>query len=43
SYDSRFWGLVPIENIKGKAFIIYFSWDGDRNWIRFDRIGNLIR
>lgn len=43
SYDSRFWGLVPVQNIKGKAFIIYFSWDGHRNWIRFDRVGDLIR
>jgi signal peptidase I len=28
SYDSRSWGLVPAENIKGRAWIIYWSFDG---------------
>jgi signal peptidase I len=26
SYDSRYWGFVPIESVKGKAFIVYWSW-----------------
>ncbi len=32
SSDSRVWGFVPISSVKGKAFIIYWSWP---NWKRF--------
>lgn len=42
SYDSRFWGFVARDKIKGKAFIKYWSWDRENNWPRFDRIGRLI-
>jgi signal peptidase I len=25
SHDSRFWGFVPVEDVKGRAFVIYYS------------------
>ena len=42
SYDSRFWGPVALDQVKGKAFLIYWSWDGDDRWIRWERLGDLI-
>jgi signal peptidase I len=41
STDSRKWGPVPIENIKGKAL---FTWLSYRDWnqIRWSRIGNFV-
>lgn len=42
SYDSRFWGFVPLHSLKGKALIIYFSWDSENVGIRFKRLGKLI-
>jgi len=41
SYDSRFWGPVPIGDIKGLAVIVYWSWGGDR-WVRWSRLGRLV-
>jgi signal peptidase I len=42
SYDSRFWGFVKKEKIKGLAFIKYWSWDGDKWRVRWGNIGKPI-
>jgi len=42
SYDSRYWGFVDLNEIKGKALVIYWSWDGERKFPRFGRIGDLV-
>jgi signal peptidase I len=38
SYDSRFWGYVDLNKVKGKAFLIYWSWGSffqDVPWINY--------
>jgi signal peptidase I len=42
SQDSRVWGFVRYNKILGKALIIYWSWDGEGRWVRWERIGALI-
>ena len=42
SKDGRYWGFVPEANIKGLAFIKYWSWDSQNNTVRWSRIGRLI-
>ncbi|HJU05869.1 MAG TPA: signal peptidase I [Nitrospiraceae bacterium] len=46
SLDSRFWGYVRAEKIRGKAFRIYWSWSGHgdwKHWVRWERLGKAIR
>ncbi len=43
SYDSRFWKFVRRDQIKGLAFIKYWSWDRDKLRPRFGNIGRLIK
>jgi signal peptidase I len=45
SYDSRFWGIVDMSEIKGRAFIIYWSWNGEGGLldkVRWNRLGKTI-
>ncbi len=43
SHDSRFWGPLPVNLIKGKAMIIYWSWDAEKNMPRFNRLFHPVR
>ncbi len=50
SHDSRFWGFVDQQDILGKAFIIYWSWDIKKDLfslqrftsVRWSRIADII-
>ncbi len=42
SNDSRFWGTVAMDLVKGRAMFIYWSWDGERHWPRWSRLLRVI-
>jgi len=42
SYDSRFWKFVDLKAVKGKAFILYWSWNKEDFSVRWNRVGNLV-
>ncbi len=42
SQDSRYWGMLDVNRIKGKAMVLYFSWNNQKHWPRWTRIGRLL-
>jgi signal peptidase I len=42
SDDSRYWGFVPDDHLRGRAFFIWFNWD-DISGLAFKRVGSGIR
>ena len=40
SHDSRFWGFVDFSELRGKAFLIYWSWDKENFGVRWGRIAH---
>jgi len=40
SQDSRYWGFVHRDKIRGKAFLIYWSWNAESHWPRWSRLGH---
>jgi len=37
SFDGRFWGFVDLKAVRGKAFLIYWSWDVQKPLLSVDR------
>lgn len=43
SEDGRFWGMLPEENLRGKAFLVWMNFDGAAGGVDFSRIGTRVR
>ncbi len=43
SHDSRFWGFVDLKAVRGKAFVIYWSWNKEAFGVRWNRLGDILR
>jgi signal peptidase I len=42
SADSRYWGFVSEEYLRGKALLVWMSWNGKTDSVRWSRIGRLV-
>lgn len=43
SADSRYWGFVRDDYLRGKAMLVWMSWNGKTDSVRWSRIGRFIR
>lgn len=43
SRDSRYWGMVPEENLVGQAFFIWMNWDWSYVGIDWSRLGTILK
>ena len=43
SNDSRYWGPLDMDLIRGRALFLYWSWDAEKNWPRWNRVFQPIR
>ncbi|KTD18439.1 signal peptidase I [Legionella jordanis] len=42
SADSRFWGFTPESYLRGKAFLVWMSWNGKTDSVRWSKLGRPI-
>ena len=43
SADSRYWGFLPLDNIKGRPWVIYFSYNAERDAWQKTTVGDRLR
>jgi signal peptidase I len=43
SRDSRYWGFLPLTDVRGRARVVYFSWDAAEGRVRWERLGLALR
>lgn len=43
SNDSRYWGMVPEQNLVGRAFFVWMNWDWQGDGVTWGRLGTIIK